>query len=554
MRRIIIPSHQAPSRQATSRHATSQHGKRLPQPGGRLPQLRASFRSPKLVGILIALLIVPLTGLVMGTPEAQATELMVKKITRLAFQLDHVRQGHGRSFRVYKIGDYMMNNETGKLKYRIRSTPKNRKPLAEAFGKALGDKYNQYGVDNMTQVLADGVLDQSTDRPWENGTSRKLANELDKVADRMTPSFFVMQPASGRSDKQSDKQTFIERRQIQAGLYFIRDISESTPGATRAISMIVGTGTVKNGELVDPLTEATVCLKNTKNVVNTVEAKQKSAAVGDDIDYTMKGAIANPKPDFFDFTVQPGKGLTLKPDSFDAKVGGNDVTFEDYFTADLSALKHGTDGNDSARFTISARPEKLDEIKGKTVEVDYQATVNEDADGRNKVVNRLLKNDDTETEEFQDVVTKLLDISFWKVNALGEGIPGAVFKLTGNGEEQEATAKANGKVTFTGLKAGTYECTETRVGDGGYLDIKATFRIELGEDGAVRLRSNVQGDPFALVNCDKNTVMNVKRLTQLPLSGAFGAALFVLAGIALGAGGLVFARKSQGLRREVKVR
>ena len=486
----------------------------------------------------------------MGVPEAQAGELMVKKVTRIAFTADHVAQFYGRTYRIYKIGDYMMNNDTGKLHYRIRSTPKNRRVVAEAFGKAFGEQYNQYGVDNITQVLADGVLDQSTERPWSDGNTRKLANELDKVADRMTPSSFVTFAATN----QAIDPHLIERRQIQAGLYFIRDIGDSTPGTTRSISMIVGTGTVANGELVDPLTEATVSLKNTKNVVNTVETKQKSASVGDDIDYTMKGAIANPKPDFFDFTVQPGRGLTLKPDSFDAKVGGNDVTFEDYFTLDLSALKHGTDGNDSARFTVAARPDKLNEIKGKTVEVDYQATVNDEAEGQNKVVNKLLKNNDSESDEFHDAVTKLLDISFWKVNAQGKGIPGAVFKLTGNGETKEATSNASGKVVFDGLKAGTYECAETRIGDGGYLDIKATFRIELDEDGKVLLRSDPLGDPFSLVNSNEGTVMNVKRLSQLPLSGAFGVALFVVTGLILGAGGVLFAKKAQSSKRAVKVR
>lgn len=544
MRRITIPGHQAPSPRGKRLPQSSQSPQfpRLPQ-SPRLPRSRASFTITTLISVLIALI----TGFAMGAPEAQAGELMVKKITWLAFQLDHVGQAYGRTFRVYKIGDYMMNNDTGKLKYRIRSTPKNRKIVAEAFGKALGEQYNQYGVDNITQVLADGVLDQSTERPWANGTTRKLANELDKVADRMTPILDVKQPLS-------QQPRAVDRRQIQAGLYFIRDIAPSTPGTTRSISMIVGTGTVANGELVDPLTEATVSLKNTKNVVNTVETKQKSASVGDDIDYTMKGAIANPKPDFFDFTVQPGKGLTLKPDSFDAKVGGNDVTFEDYFTVDLSALKHGTDGNDSARFTVAARTDKLDEIKGKTVEVDYQATVNDEAEGQNKVVNKLLKNNDSESDEFHDAVTKLLDISFWKVNAQGKGIPGAVFKLTGNGETKEATSNASGKVVFDGLKAGTYECAETRIGDGGYLDIKATFRIELDEDGKVLLRSDPLGDPFSLVNSNEGTVMNVKRLSQLPLSGAFGVALFVVAGLILGAGGVLFAKKAQSSKRAVKVR
>ncbi|WP_236028218.1 SpaA isopeptide-forming pilin-related protein [Bifidobacterium pongonis] len=489
-------------------------------------------------------------GLALGAASAHAAETVVTDKATFTFTADHPAQLRDRAVDVYKIGDYVKYGDGAGAKYGVRTTSANKEAVDAALSKALGAEYGKKDVDNLSAAIADGKLDRSETRPWDAGTARKFADELKAVISKMTavaptPQMTVNGTAG----------TF----ELPAGIYLFNDTSHPTAAVTQAVPMIVASGKVANGMLTEPTAGATVNFKSTKNTPHTKEVKQKTSSVGDVLDYTLKGKVSIPKPDSFAFTDQPGVGLTVKTDSFSATVDGKAVNFSDYFDTDFRALKNGTDGNGEEMFTVTAKTAKLDELAGKPIEVSYKALVNTEAKGMDTVVNKVVTHDPDSTEKFHTVPTQLLEFEFTKVNKDGAGIEGATFKLsvekdqTGSlpvagGPEVEATSGKDGKVKFDNLKAGTYTVTETKVANGQYQDIKAAFTIDLKEDGTYTITKNAVTDPFDLVNAEKKTVLNVRNITELPLTGAAGTALFTVIALLLGGAGVAIVLKSRSVK------
>ncbi|MGF2009783.1 SpaA isopeptide-forming pilin-related protein [Lactococcus lactis] len=103
----------------------------------------------------------------------------------------------------------------------------------------------------------------------------------------------------------------------------------------------------------------------------------------------------------------------------------------------------------------------------------------------NKVVN-LLKN-------FDLIVTK-------KDNH-GKDLKGAKFKLVGKDYSKELNSDTN-VFTFTGLKPGEYELSETVAPD-GYVGLKDPIKIVISQDGKVTVDSNEQKD---VITADGNII------------------------------------------------
>ncbi|OZG65613.1 hypothetical protein BHAP_0561 [Bifidobacterium hapali] len=107
---------------------------------------------------------------------------------------------------------------------------------------------------------------------------------------------------------------------------------------------------------------------------------------------------------------------------------------------------------------------------------------------------------------------------------------------------------ADGKVSFGGLSAGTYTVTETAVADGYLTNVKPTFTVTIADDGTVTFGS----DTWNLVDNTTKTVKNVKSITQLPLTGAAGTALFTVLGILLAGAAVTVYTKSRSTNRALR--
>ncbi|MBW3094288.1 isopeptide-forming domain-containing fimbrial protein [Bifidobacterium sp. 64T4] len=488
-------------------------------------------------------------SLALGAASAQADETVVTDKATFTFTADDPSQLRNRKLSVYKIGDYIKYGKGDGARYGVRSTPANKQAVDAALGETLGSEYGKDGVDNLANALVDGRLDQTTDRPWAVGTTRKLANALKGQAAQMT--------AAEAPDMQLSGTSATGTIELPAGIYLIVDNTEATAAVTQSLAMIAASGKISNGVLTEPEAGPTVNFKNTKNLPHTKTVDQKTASLGDVLDYHLIGKVSNPKPESFMFTDQPGRGLTVKTDSLTATVDDKKVDFADYFTANFSSLKNGNLGNDKATFTVTANPDKLDELAGKNVVVSYKALVNQYAKGKSKVVNRVLKNDGDTNDPFYEVTTRLLGFEFRKVDADGRGIEGAEFEIsveggytghlpTQEGPNTTVTSVKDGVVSFSGLAAGTYKVTETKVASKQYLDIKPSFVVHVAEDGTTFTTDGM--DPFNLVNENKRTVLNVKSVVSLPLTGAAGTALFTAIALLLGAAGLVLVLKSRSVK------
>lgn len=116
----------------------------------------------------------------------------------------------------------------------------------------------------------------------------------------------------------------------------------------------------------------------------------------------------------------------------------------------------------------------------------------------------------------------------------------------------------DGMVTVKGLGEGTYTVTETHAPD-GFIEVGLpSFTVTIGHDadGNPTVTYKKGNDPFGLVTMpiknDPLTVMNVRSITQLPLTGAAGITLFTVLGLLIaGAGALVYA-KSRNIRKAMR--
>ncbi|MBT1171679.1 SpaA isopeptide-forming pilin-related protein [Bifidobacterium sp. SO4] len=100
--------------------------------------------------------------------------------------------------------------------------------------------------------------------------------------------------------------------------------------------------------------------------------------------------------------------------------------------------------------------------------------------------------------------------SFTKVkDGTSTGLQGAVFELTGNGVTKTATSGDNGKVSFSGLKPGSYTVTETQAPSGYDLPSHVpSFTVTIGDKGKVTF-SNLG----SLVSCKTGTAASQCDLT-----------------------------------------
>lgn len=502
-----------------------------------------------------------LGGMALGAASAQADDAAGTPVTgeaEFTFTAETAEQLTNAHLKAYKIGDYVQYGSA----YGVVTNLDNQNAVDSALKAAnVTTAKNQ---DNLAAALSTGALDISATRPWNTNadgqasTTRAFANALEsenKLTGGKQVTFTAVPTGPDESGYYSAAVS------LQAGIYVFIDSAVATGSVTKAIPMIVASGTVKDKVLTDPVNGAnTVNMKNTKNSEKTKTVDKASAAIGDTLTYTLTGTIANPAPAEFKFTDRPGTGLTIKVDTFKFYAGNVEISANEAAT-DFAVPGSDVTGGENVSFDVIVNnPSKY---AGKTIKVTFQAVINDEADVENGVVNKL-DNYGTDVE----APTKFTGFNFTKVDPDSKGIKDVTFQVKdgdttlyfvkqGDGsyrkaasaKTQEATADvktdASGELTFTGLDATkTYTVTETVCASDVYLDIKPSFTVSFKNGKAVLFR-NATSDPWGLVDTTAKTVKNVKSITQLPLTGAAGTTLFTVVALLVAGAGVTVAVKSR---------
>ena len=497
-----------------------------------------------------------LGGMALGATSAQADDAAGTPVTGEAtftFTAETAEQLNNARLKAYKIGDYVQYGSGTDVAYGVVTNSANKKAVDAALktaGVATADKQ-----DNLAAALSTGALDISTTRPWNSpDKTRKFANALESE-NKLTGGTQVTFTATPTG---SDESGYSATVNLPAGIYVFIDSAAATGSVTKAIPMIVASGTVDTVKkvLTNPTAGATVNMKNTKNPGKTKEVDKASAAIGDTLTYTLTGTIANPAPTEFKFTDKPGKGLTIQAGTFRFYADDVEAPATDFTVPDSDV----TGGENASFDVIVNNPSKY---AGKVIKVTFNAMINDDASVTDGVVNKL-DNYDTNVE----AKTGFVGFDFTKVDPDGKGIENVTFQVKdgdttlyfvkqNDGSYKKAAStntpnattdvktNANGKLVFTGLDATkTYTVTETARANGDYLDIKPSFTVSFS-NGAAVLAKTATSDPWGLVNTTAKTVKNVKSITQLPLTGAAGTTLFTVVALLVAGAGVTVAVKSR---------
>ena len=505
-----------------------------------------------------------LGGMALGATSAQADDAMVTDNATFTFTAETEEQLTHANLAAYKIGDYVQYGSDQSVAYGVVTNSANKAAVDSAL-KAAGVDTADPKVDHLAAALNAGTLDVSDSRPWDKNaaggasTTRALANALEK--EKLANGTTVKFAATSGSAEDGYSATVT----LPAGIYVFIDSAAATDSVTKAIPMIVASGTVNTEKkvLTDPIQGAnTVNMKNTNNPGKTKEVNNTSAAIGDTLTYTLTGTIANPAPTEFKFTDKPGKGLTIKAGTFKFYVDGAQISAETA-ASDFTVPTADVIGGDDASFDVTVNnPSKY---AGKTIKVTFHAVINDDADAEDGVVNKL-DNYGTNVE----APTKFTGFNFTKVDPDGKGIKDVTFQVKdgdttlyfvkqGDGSYKKAasantqgattdvTTGTNGQLSFTGLdKTKTYTVTETKRASDAYLDIMPSFTVSFNEEnGSAVLAKTATSDPWGLVNTTAKTVKNIKSITQLPLTGAAGTMLFTVVALLVAGAGVTIAIKSR---------
>lgn len=488
-----------------------------------------------------------LGGMALGATSAQAdgSGTVVTSKVNFTFTAQDAKQLTNRKLDAYKIADYVQYGTGSNATYGVQTagTVTDNSGIKAALEAAVAGTNKTVptdGGDLMAWALAEGVLsvDNSADGAWNNSASRKFVESLKTTTDKLGTVQKVDLGAAANGTSATVT--------LPAGLYLFvdADYSVGTNGAaTPSIAILVGSGNVKDGVL-NPLTEATVAIKNqTTAVTKKVNGEDViTASVGQKVTYTITSKVPQNTQYYSDYgytyTDTPSAGQTVDFDSLKVTVGDKSLNKGTGYT--VAQNKNGT-------FTVTISSIQK-QTAGAAITVTYDATVTEtEATGKKTVTNTVTLSDNGAKATASTFITNG-QFSFTKTDAQGKALAGAEFKIEGqNGASTPSTATAtsdsNGTVTFKGLADGTYKVTETKV-PAGFQNLKATFTVTIKGGEATFAGTDVWGLAPKNSSADYK-VKNVKNVTQLPLTGAAGTTLFTVVALLVAGAGVTVALKSR---------
>lgn len=493
-----------------------------------------------------------LGGMALGATSAQAdgSGTVVKSDVNFTFTAQDAKQLTNRKLDAYKIADYVQYGTGSNATYGVQTagTVTDNSGIKAALEAAVAGTNKTVptdGGDLMAWALAEGVLsvDNSADGAWNNSASRKFVESLKTTTDKLGTAEEVDLGAAANGTSATVT--------LPAGLYLFvdADYSVGTNGAaTPSIAILVGSGNVKDGVL-NPLTEATVAIKNqTTAVTKKVNGEDViTASVGQKVTYTITSKVPQNTQYYSDYgytyTDTPSAGQTVDFDSLKVTVGDKSLNKGTDYT--VAQNKNGT-------FTVTISSIQK-QTAGALITVTYAAKVTEAGASGSKAVTNAVVLSDNGAEATDSTTITNGQFSFTKTDAQGNALAGADFEIEGqNGASTPSTATAtsdsNGTVTFKGLADGTYKVTETNVPAGFQQNLKAAFTVTIANGKAVKYAgADIWGlAPSAEVSGNYTyKVKNVKNVTQLPLTGAAGTTLFTVVALLVAGAGVAVALKSR---------
>lgn len=306
--------------------------------------------------------------------------------------------------------------------------------------------------------------------------------------------------------------------------------------------------------------------------MNNVDVNGKSVKVGDTVDFTVAADVPHSAAgwDVYPFTITDiaSKGLQI------AATGDFTVQFRDNTPVDRSLYKITQEGSAQSQSgtTTTIRFDNAKTLAGKTIVVMYQGTVTKDAlNGLNgSVDNKATITTNHGTSGEGKTTLKTYGFKFTKIGKEGnetKPLAGAEFvvknaegKFLKQAEDgawsfvsnldgaKKFTTGIDGLVEVAGLAAGTYTVVETQAPTGYASNFRVTFKVEITDEGLVTFEPDALHQVQPKDNTTANataTVLNVKNVTQLPLTGAAGTVLFTVVALLVGGAGVAVAVKSR---------
>lgn len=307
--------------------------------------------------------------------------------------------------------------------------------------------------------------------------------------------------------------------------------------------------------------------------MNGVDVNGKSVKVGDTVDFTVAADVPHAAAgwDKYPFTITDtaSKGLQIAAKS-DFKVQLRDNTT--FTTVDPSLYTITQKGNAQSGTTTTIHFGDATKLAGRTIVVMYQGTVTKDAlnglngsvdnkatittkhgtSGEGKTTLKTYGFKFTKIGKEGNEATPLAGAEFVVKNAEGKFLKqaedGAWSFVSNQNDAKTFITENDGLVKVAGLAAGTYTVVETQAPTGYAQNFRVTFNVEITDEGLVTFEPDALRQVQPVDNTTANataTVLNVKNVTQLPLTGAAGTVLFTVVALLVGGAGVAVAVKSR---------
>ena len=328
-----------------------------------------------------------------------------------------------------------------------------------------------------------------------------------------------------------------------------------------------------------------------------VNRKPKThSQIGDELNFIIKTPIPNyPANANKKFGVRdyPDPGLTINPDSIKVKIENEDeIDGSNYSVKKLEVTANGNHGSRGQGFMVEFDKTQYESKlasagrRGRKLVVTYTGTLNDKApikDGTKNSAHPLIPKDNYKSEvEYTTPAPTVTTIYTYglKITKVGKArkgskpnpkLPGAKFKLYKKSSKKNdaevkvkkvdgvagagsaaATSKyivdpkgsdtitsgPNGLLLIDGLGAGVYRLEETKAPEGGYALPAGLIRIEIKDENLDGKPDGSKiGDKAASVDPEDNRLIydltNKKANFKLPKTGAIGAVIFGVVGVAL---------------------
>ena len=294
-----------------------------------------------------------------------------------------------------------------------------------------------------------------------------------------------------------------------------------------------------------------------------MDVNGKSVKVGDTVDFTVTADVPHAAAgwDAYPFTITDtaSKGLQI------AAKSAFTVQFGDHTTVNPDLYMITQEGNAQSGTTTTIYFADATTLAGRTIVVSYQGTVTKDAlDGLSGSVDNkatITTKDGTSGEG--KTVLKTYGFQFTKIGSLAgakfvvknaegkflkQAEDGAWSFVSNQNDAKTFITENDGLVKVAGLAAGTYTVVETQAPTGYAQNFRVTFNVEITDEGLVTFEPDALRQVQPVDNTTANataTVLNVKSVTQLPLTGAAGTVLFTVVALLVGGAGVAVAVKSR---------